>query len=288
MKASPARSVFVTGSSSGIGRACVLDLDARGWRVFAGVRNEADGQDLQRSGSERITPIRLDVTIEEQIAAAVRAIADSVGDRGLDALVNNAGIAVAGPLEFISLADFRKQLEVNVTGALAVPQAMLGLLRRARGRIVMMSSVSARLALPFVGPYAASKFALEALADSLRLELRPHGVTVSLVEPGPISTPLMNRSIDTAEERLEQLPPEAMTLYRPLLEAARASALESEKKELAPEAVARVVADALEARRPKTRYVVLRWSRLFRLSANLLPDRLRDEIVWHILTRHRR
>jgi NAD(P)-dependent dehydrogenase (short-subunit alcohol dehydrogenase family) len=279
MKASPARSVFVTGSSSGIGRACVLDLDARGWRVFAGVRNEADGQDLQRSGSERITPIRLDVTIEEQIAAAVRAIADSVGDRGLDALVNNAGIAVAGPLEFISLA---------VTGALAVTQAMLGLLRRARGRIVMMSSVSARLALPFVGPYAASKFALEALADSLRLELRPHGVTVSLVEPGPISTPLMNRSIDTAEERLEQLPPEAMTLYRPLLEAARASALESEKKELAPEAVARVVADALEARRPKTRYVVLRWSRLFRLSANLLPDRLRDEIVWHILTRHRR
>ena len=165
----------------------------------------------------------------------------AVGDAGLDALINNAGIVVAGPLEFIPLDDFRRQLEVNVTGQLAVTQAFLGLLRRARGRIVMMSSASGRIALPIIGPYAAPKMALEGLADALRLELRPQGVEVTIIQPGPIETAMLERSIREAEERFDKIAPEASVLYRTMLEAARASALGSEQVMLPPGEVIRVV-----------------------------------------------
>jgi NAD(P)-dependent dehydrogenase (short-subunit alcohol dehydrogenase family) len=146
------RSVLITGASRGIGRACALGLAARGWRVFAGVRLEADGLALSEEVGEALTPVRLDVTDPDQIADAARLIARVVGTRGLDGLVNNAGIAVAGPLEFLPLADFRAQLETNVVGMLAVTQAMLGLLRLARGRLVMVSSLSGRIGLPLIGP----------------------------------------------------------------------------------------------------------------------------------------
>jgi NAD(P)-dependent dehydrogenase (short-subunit alcohol dehydrogenase family) len=277
------RSVFISGASSGIGRFCAEELHRLGWRVFAGVRTEEDAEELRAAGSSRLSPVLLDITDEAQIAAAVRFVAGELGDRGLDALINNAGIVVAGPLEFLPLDDFRRQFAVNVTGHLAVTQAMLGLLRRARGRIVMMSSASGRIALPFIGPYAASKMALEAVSDALRVELMPSGLSVSIIQPGPIATAMMERSIRAAEERFERMSPEASDLYRPMLEAARASALDSEKAVLPPEAVLRAVLHALDARRGKARYLVLRGGWLFRLATNLLPDRVLDAIILRVL-----
>ena len=173
--------VVVTGASSGIGRACALHLAALGLQVFAGVRRAEDGAALQAASSARLTPMLLDVADETSIRAATDTITAAVGEAGLAGLVNNAGIGVAGPLEFLPLAEFRTQLEVNVTGQLAVTQALLPLLRQGRGRIVNMGSIGGRIAAPFVGPYSASKFALEALTDALRMELRPWGLHVAIV-----------------------------------------------------------------------------------------------------------
>ncbi|MEK7693262.1 MAG: SDR family oxidoreductase, partial [Chloroflexota bacterium] len=184
------RSVVITGASTGIGEACALHLDALGWRVFAGVRKGADGEALQRKASARLIPVRIDVTDQASIASACDAVAQELGARGLDGLVNNAGIAVAAPLEFVPIDDLRRQLEINVIGQIAVTQAFLALIRTARGRIVNIGSVSGKLATPFTGPYSASKFAMEALTDALRIELRPWKIEVSIVEPGSIATPI--------------------------------------------------------------------------------------------------
>jgi NAD(P)-dependent dehydrogenase (short-subunit alcohol dehydrogenase family) len=167
----PSRTVFVTGASTGIGRATALELARRGWAVLAGLRRPAEL-------GPGITPVELDVTSPAQVAA--------LRGRPLDALVNNAGIAVTGPLEYLPLEELREQLEVNTVGQLAVIQACLPALRAARGRIVNVSSVSGRIAFPTYGPYAASKFALEALSDSLRRELRGSGVDVVVVQPGGV------------------------------------------------------------------------------------------------------
>jgi NAD(P)-dependent dehydrogenase (short-subunit alcohol dehydrogenase family) len=280
--------VLITGASSGIGSACALGLDARGWRVFAGVRSEQAAEALRAAASDRLCPLLVDLTNESHIAAAAERIAREVGDRGLDALINNAGIVVAGPLEYLPLADFRAQLEVNVTGQLAVTQAMLKLLRAARGRVLMMSSVSGRIAFPVIGPYAASKFALEALADSLRVELWSSGVSVAVIEPGPIATPIMERSIQATEARFENVSPEMMSTYGSLLEATKASVLESDARALPPEAVVRTVLHALTAKRCRTRYVVMRGGWLFRLATSLMPDRVRDAVILRALARHRR
>ncbi len=170
------KSVLVTGASSGIGRACVHALDERGWRVFAGVRREADALALARESSALVRPVRLDVTVASQIEEVAQLIDQEVGAGGLDALVNNAGIVKAGPLEFLPLADIREEFEVNTFGPIAITQGMLPLLRRANGRLVTISSASARIALPIIGPYAASKYALEAFLDALRLEVARTGV----------------------------------------------------------------------------------------------------------------
>lgn len=281
------RSVLVTGSARGIGRACAVGLAARGWRVFAGVRKEADGDELIAASQGRIEPITLDVTNPEQIAAAARFVADAVGDRGLNALVNNAGIAIAGPLEFIAPADFRRQLDTNVTGPLALTQPLLGPLRRANGRVVFIGSVSGRIALPFVGPYAASKFALEAIADSLRRELKPQGVAVTIFDLGPIHTSLTDDSIRAAEQRFEQLPPEADPLYRSVMEGSRAVALASLKSALTPEAVLKRLARVLEARRPpKPRYLIAAGGWVFRLANAVIPDALMDTLIHRALVHY--
>ncbi|PYR57414.1 MAG: short-chain dehydrogenase/reductase, partial [Acidobacteria bacterium] len=167
------RRVLITGSSTGIGEACARRLDAAGWRVFAGVRREEDGQRLRAGMSSRLTPVLLEVTDAASMARAARTIGVEGADAGLDGLVNNAGIAVAGPLEYLPIADFRRQLEVNVVGPLAVTQALLPAIRARRGRIVLMGSIAGRMTVPFLGPYSASKFALEAMADALRVELQP-------------------------------------------------------------------------------------------------------------------
>ena len=273
------KSVLVTGASSGIGRACVHALDERGWRVYAGVRRDADACALAQDNSPSVRPVRLDVTIASEIEAAARLIHQEVGDRGLDALINSAGIATAGPLEFLPPADLREQLEVNVIGPIAVTQALLPMLRSARGRVVFISSASARIALPIIGPYSASKYAIEAFVDALRLEVRPTGVDVVVIQPGPIKTGMMDKAIHAAEDRFDRLAPEARELYRPMMEAARAAARSSDRTALPLSAVVRTVQKALDASRPRPRYMVLRGEWLFRLLTDLLPDRWRDAAI---------
>ena len=270
------RAVLITGASTGIGEACALHLDRLGFTVFAGVRKEADGRELQAKASPRLTPLSLDVTDQGQVTAAVHAIEGGLGTAGLWGLVNNAGIAVGGPLEFLPVDEFRRQLEVNVVGQLRVTQAFLPLVRRARGRIVNMSSVSGRLAAPFMGPYSSSKFALEAISDALRLELKPWGIMVSVIEPSNVATPIWEKSLRAGMAVMERLPSRARELYGPVIarmpEVVRASA----RSGVSPELVARAVAHALTARHPRTRYRVGRGAALAVAFGRMAPDRVRD------------
>ncbi|MGH7447915.1 MAG: SDR family oxidoreductase [Longimicrobiales bacterium] len=286
--------VLVTGASKGIGEACALRLARDGFRVYAGVRREEDGLALLRDAGDAVVPVLLDITEPEQIRAATEHIAAQTGERGLQALVNNAGIAIAGPLEFLPIDELRRQLEVNVIGQLAVTQACLPLLRRARssakgdyrsGRIVFMSSASGRSALPFTGAYAASKFALEAAADSLRIELRPFGLSVALVEPGVIATPIWDTSRQAAERNLERMPPELEEHYGRALTALRSRIARTGG--LPPGRVADSVSHALTSRHPRTRYVVGRDARVRILMEALLPDSIRDWIIGGAVNRLR-
>ncbi len=271
--------VVITGASTGIGRACALHLDREGWQVFAGVRSPAAADALRAAGSERLIPLSLDVTDPDAIAAMVEAVAREVGEAGLQGLVNNAGIAVGGVLEFMDLDAVRQMMEVNVVGALAVTQPLIPLLRRARGRIVMMSSIAGRSATPLVGAYAASKHALEALTDALRIELHPWGIQVSAVEPGNVTTPIWEKALAQAEEQLSRTPAPIRRLYGPLLELGlRKIRRAAGGRGTPPEAVARVVHHALTAARPRTRYLVGR-DAVIQYWVERLPDRLRDRIV---------
>jgi NAD(P)-dependent dehydrogenase (short-subunit alcohol dehydrogenase family) len=275
--------VLITGASTGIGEASALRLGRIGFRVFAGVRNEADAERLRRAASARLTPIRLDVTEGEEIAEASRTVA-SLAPNGLVGLVNNAGVALAGPLEFLPLDQLRRQLEVNVVGQLAVTQAFLPLLRRGRGRVVFMGSISGRSCLPFLGPYQTSKFAVEALADTLRMELQPWGIQVSVIEPAAIATPIWEKSVAVNDEVRRSLPAEAETLYGRSMDAVRRGALALGRRGAPAGEVAGAVEHALTAPRPKTRYLVGRDARV-RAALELLPDRLRDRILLRQLSR---
>ncbi len=257
------RSVLITGASSGIGKACALSLAAEGYRVFAGIRKEADGDALTRAfvdsravaGGE-IVPLRIDVTDAESVTQAAGMLEELLGNDGLDGLVNNAGIAISGPLEFLPFELFEQQMRVNVNGQLAVTQACLPLLRRAKGRIVFMGSESGRVTLPMLGAYSASKFALEALANALRLEPRRAGIHVSLVEPGSIKTPIFEKASEMTAQLVAALPPKAQALYARELKVLQAMPKHAENTAVAPEKVVRVVMHALSARRPQARYIV--------------------------------
>lgn len=274
--------VVITGASSGIGRASARLLAAEGFEIFAGVRRKADGEALRNERPGRIVPILLDVTDHESVRAATEQVGLLLEGGRLAGLVNNAGIVVAGPLEFVSLEDFERQMAVNVTGPLAVTQAFLPLLRPGRGRIVNMGSISGRFASPMLGPYAASKFALEALTDALRRELASQGILVSLIEAGPVATPIWEKSRQAAT-RAES--PQAMALYGRLIQATRRYTAQAEERAVSAEAVARVVLHALTAARPKTRYLVGKKVRWEALAVRLLPDRLFDWLVARSLAR---
>ena len=271
----PAPAVLITGSSTGIGAACALDLDGRGFRVFAGVRSEADGERLRRGASERLSPVRIDVTEPETIRAAAEQVGAAVGEAGLAGLVNNAGILVCAPVELVGLDLLRKQLEVNVIGVVAVTQAFLPLLRAGRGRIVNVGSISGRVVAPCLGPYAASKFALEALTDALRVELRKWGISVSIVEPDTVKTPIW----DKVEEQPGEHFLHALKLYDEELLAMRKATYVMGKTGMPVERVVRAVRHALSARRPKTRYPVGLRTHLAFWAARHLPDRLRDWFI---------
>jgi len=272
-------SFLVTGASTGIGAACALDLDGHGYRVFAGVRNDDDGRRLKCRASDRLTPVLIDVADEQSIDGARRSIERAVGEGGVAGLVNNAGVSVGGPLEFVPIADLRRQLEVNVVGQVAVSQAFLPLLRAAGGRIVNMGSVCGLVAMPFLGPYSMSKFALEAFTDALRRELHPWGIHVAIIEPGIIATPIWDKGLDDARTWFDRLPAPARGLYDRAFASTQAATEAMQATATPPAAVARVVRHALTARRPRTRYRVGRNARSAAHGAWLFPDRLFDRLT---------
>lgn len=278
-----ARFVLITGASTGIGAACAMGCAGQGMTVFAGVRNPEAGAALRARGGAAIIPLELDVTDGESIERAAGMVERHVGDAGLFGLVNNAGIAIGSPLELIPLAQLRRQLEVNVVGQIAVTQAVLPLLRRARGRIVNMGSIAGRGTIPMTGPYSASKHALEALTDALRLELYPWGIEVSIIEPGAIATPIWDKSLQISLDVEKDIPVETKHLYEAAAARIRETMNVAAARAIPPDAVVKAVLHALTAKRPKTRYLVGRDAKLRALMLKWLPDRFQDWILKKVL-----
>lgn len=271
--------VLISGTSTGIGRACATLLARRGVVVFAGVRRLDDGERLRDEVGDRIVPVLLDVTDPAQVANAIEEVVAANGRRALSGLVNNAGVALGGPLEFLPIDAVRAQFEANVLGTLALTQACLPLLRTGAGRIVNMSSISGRFASPLQGAYASSKFAVEALSDALRRELAPWGIQVSVVQPGRVATPIWHKSVGAAEALLADLPPEALEFYGPSIERAKRRAHAHARAGIPAERVAAVVETALTAQRPRTRYLVGRDARVGAALAAWLPDAMLDRLA---------
>jgi NAD(P)-dependent dehydrogenase (short-subunit alcohol dehydrogenase family) len=268
-------SVLITGASRGIGRASALRLADCGWQVYAGVRSTEQGALLQSERpAGRIQPVSLDLRDERQIAD----LPNLVGGE-LDALVNNAGIVVGGPVEALSIGNLRDQLEVNVVAQVAVTQAVLPLLRSSKGRVVFLSSISGRVSAPFLGAYTASKFAIEAIADSLRMELRSWGIRVVLVEPGSIDTDMWRGALDEADETEAQMAPEHRTLYADQLAGMRKAITGIQKRTSPVDKVAAAVERALMAARPKPRYLVGTDARVQVALNGALPTRAMDAAI---------
>lgn len=267
-------SVLVTGASRGIGRSIVEHLASRGWDVIAGVRSEQDAQAVTGLNPQRISPVILDVTSAEHIDA----LATSLPAR-LDAVVNNAGIVVSGPMETVSPEEWRKQLDINVIGQLAVTQEVLPRLRESRGRIVFISSVNGRLSMPLIGAYCASKFALEAAADALRMELRPWHIPVAIIEPAQTDTDMW-RTADTMVEQAEAtLTPEHRALYAKHIAGMKKMIPMSQRMAVPAEKVSAVVEEALTASRPRARYVVGVGPKLQVALVTNLPTWARDRVL---------
>jgi len=273
------RAVLVTGTSTGIGEAAALRLDRRGWRVFAGVRKDSDGERLRAQASGRLTPLMLDVTDAAAIDAAVKEIDTAVGPDGLAGVVNNAGVGRGGPLEYLPIDEWREQLEINVVGQVAVTKATLPLVRRGGGRVVFIGSIGGRICSPLLGPYGASKHALEAISEALRHELRPWGIKVVLVEPGAVKTAIWGKARSTAEDLEARLPAEALDRYRSFIEGIRKGFERSERMGIDADKVAQVVERALTADRPRARYLVGPDAKLMGTLTRVLPDSAKDFLV---------
>lgn len=277
------RFVLITGASTGIGAACAIGCAERGMIVFAGVRDLKACDALQARAGDAIIPLELEVTDVDSIKRAAEVVARRVGDAGLYGLVNNAGIAIGSPLELIPIAQLRRQLEINVIGQIAVTQAMLPLLRRARGRIVNMGSIAGRGTIPMMGPYSASKHALEALTDALRLELYPWGIEVSIIEPGAIATPIWDKSLRISLDVEAEMSAEGKKLYGAAAQRIREAVGHAAARAIPADAVGKAVLHALTAKRPKTRYLVGRDAKLRAVMLRWLPDRLQDWILKQVL-----
>jgi NAD(P)-dependent dehydrogenase (short-subunit alcohol dehydrogenase family) len=267
--------VVVTGASSGIGAGAALQLARAGFLAFAGVRNDADAA-RAATLHEHVRPLRLDVTDRESIETAARHVAES--GHVLRAVVANAGVAVAGPMEFLPVDELRRQFEVNVFGAVTTAQAFLPQLRASRGRLVFVGSISGRLAMPFIAPYSASKFALRAIADAMRVELRPAGIAVSLIEPASVKTPIWQKGRDSRDALLGLLPPKAMEYYGPQIEAVFAATAHEERSGMPVEQVSRAIKHAVTARKPRAAYLLGAPARIGSIIA-VLPPALRDRAL---------
>jgi len=264
------RCVLLTGASSGIGLLTAQRLAESGYAVLAGARKPADLQKL--NAMDGVTAVELDVTKLEQIAEA----AELAASKNICALINNAGVALSAPVELVPAEALRQQLEINLIGPLQLIQHCLPALRENHGRIINVSSMAGRVALPLVGPYAASKHALEGLSDSLRVELRRWNIPVSLIEPGPINTPIWERSAELAEKTLEGVSAERRALYQPLIDFGREKLADAHG--VSPDKVVTVIRHALESKRPKTRYPVGLQARI-NLTLHKLPAAWRDGLI---------
>ncbi|MGH2957091.1 MAG: SDR family NAD(P)-dependent oxidoreductase [Solirubrobacterales bacterium] len=271
--------VVVTGASTGIGRACALLLDERGYDVFAGVRRESDAESLRADGSERLTPIAIDVTDQDSIQAARDDVERAVGGKGLAGLVNNAGVGSGGPIEYLPVEEFRRAIEVNLIGQVAVTQAFLPLIRKRRGTVLFMASIGGRVASPFMSPYNASKFGLEAVGDSLRREVSPWGIDVVVVEPGSIATEIWRKGAESTEELRAQIPPEGHELYGPQIERFGSAVAETAARGIPPRKVAEVVHRAIRSGRPRPRYLVGTDAKVGARIHAALPTRVFDRLL---------
>jgi NAD(P)-dependent dehydrogenase (short-subunit alcohol dehydrogenase family) len=272
------KSVVVTGASTGIGRACVKVLSAGGFRVFGSVRKQADADRLSHEFGASFIPLLFDITDAAAVAAGATQIAAMFDGETLAGLVNNAGVAVPGPLLYLDIEDFKRQIEINLTGQLIEAQAFLPLLgtdharKGPPGRIVMISSVGGRNAMPFVGPYAASKFAIEGLSESFRRELMPFGIDVIVIAPGAVATPIWDKA-DAVD-----ITPFANTLYATPLDKIKSFMIANGRKGLPPERIGETVKTALTTARPKTRYTVTP-EPVQNFMVNNLPKRLVDRLI---------
>ncbi len=279
------RGVIVTGASSGIGFECARWLAGHGFHVFAGIRRRPDAERLEKAVPGKITAVILDVTDAASIKSAVKAVTKCPADIVPFALVNNAGISIAGPLEMLPVDSFKKQIDVNLVGQLAVTQAFLPLLRAHHGRIFLMGSILGRFALPFLGAYSCAKFALEAMAESLSMELTGTGVSVSIVEPGNISTPIWEKSKATAMEIAGDLSESKWDMYRDDARAALGYVERLSAKGLQPARVAQVIEKALNAREAKKKYTVGPDSAFLGRLLPLFPTGLRQAILRRVVLR---
>lgn len=280
------KTVLITGASTGIGRACAMHLARHGYSVFAGVRIDSDAKSIEAEGSKfgKLSAVIVDVTDITTVERAVQHISQIVGDDGLAGVVNNAGIVVSGPVEFVSLADWHRQFEVNFFGVIAVTQATLPLLRlhvskygSGTARLINMSSIAGRIAQPILGPYTASKFALESLTDSLRLELGPQGIRVSAINPGAIDTPIWTKA-QTAAGKVTADDP-ARGLYGPLIAGVTAGATKAAAGAAPVTLVADAVLSALKDQNPRTRYFVGKDAKSGALAKRFIPDKMFDWIL---------
>jgi NAD(P)-dependent dehydrogenase (short-subunit alcohol dehydrogenase family) len=277
------RAVVVTGASTGIGRAAVASAVKGGSHVFAGVRKQADAKGLTAEFGKAVTPLIFDVTDEAAVAAAAAKVGKALGKRKLFGLVNNAGMAVAGPLLHLTTQDLRRQMEVNFIGAHIVTQAFLPLLGAdtdrtgQAGRIVMISSVGGEAAFPFLGAYSASKYAMEGYSEALRRELMLFGVDVVIIAPGAIATPIWDKSDDGSIEAYRE------TRYGPILERVRDFMLTNGAKGLPPSKVGDLIWRALSKPKPKTRYRILRGEFVQITLPKFLPKRTVDGAIAKLL-----
>ena len=281
---SPSKSVVVTGCSSGIGRMSAIELAKAGWNVIAGVRRDEDAKSLLQEQPANLTPIILDIASQESVKTACDSIERLVQNRGLNALVNNAGILIPGPLELITQEQLQQQFEVNVFGTHRLTQRLIPLLRQAANknqsaRLVLISSISGRITPPFFGAYAASKHALEAFGEAWRIELSPWNIDVSVVQPDSVSTAIWDKACSNMEPSKSQDDGQAEQLYASMLRNTRRQSLSYKRAGLATEVVVRSVLHALNHRRPRPYYRVGWRTRAAFLANNILPTSWMDFVL---------
>ncbi len=273
------RFVIITGASTGIGRACALHLDKLGFQVIAGVRKKSDGEDLKGFASSSLRWVILDIADDQSRQHALEELSPLLENQGLFGLVNNAGIVISGPLEFIPIPQLRMQFEVNVIGQIAVTQDYLKFIRKSPGRIINISSINGRISAPFLGPYSASKFALTSLTDALRMELSQWNIPVVLVEPGRIATPIWVKSENLADRLVEKLPDVAKNYYGATISTMKSYVRKAEKTSIPSQEVAKIVAHALTVSKPHTKYLVGKDAKALAIANKLVPDSLMDRFI---------